>query len=85
MGVKRTQAEKNGKFGSPYTETSTKRFGDKRYCKKCQSKLKMKPEICWILTNKERGTLARRVEWTVNFKGAEVEKSKKRLKRTVEN
>ena len=46
----------------------------------------MKSEICWILNNKTRGSLARRgVEWTVNFKGAEVEKSKKRLKRTVEN
>jgi hypothetical protein len=46
----------------------------------------MKPEICWILTNKGRGSLARRrAEWTVNFEGAELEKSKKRLKRTAEN
>ena len=46
----------------------------------------MKPEIWWILANKWRGSLARRgMVWTVNFEGAEVEKSKKRFKRTVEN
>jgi hypothetical protein len=46
----------------------------------------MKHEICWILTNKGRGSLARKgVEWTVNLKGEEVKKSEKRLKRTAEN
>jgi hypothetical protein len=62
LGRKRGHVrKKNGKFGDPHTKTSTKRSGEKRYNKIRQSKLKMRPEICWILTNKGSGSPARTV------------------------